>query len=128
MSGDAELLGQAFLNLMLNALQSMPDGGTLRIGIDRERAAALEGPSVTITFADMGCGMSQEVMSRMFEPFFTTREKGTGLGLSVAARIVEGHGGRIEVTSEQGVGSTFELHLPCGTRRVCGAIGGNDGR
>ena len=126
--GDAELLGQAFLNLMLNAFQSMPDGGTLRIGIDRERAADLERPSVTITFADTGCGMSQEVMSRMFEPFFTTREKGTGLGLSVAARIVEGHGGRIAVTSEQGVGSTFELHLPCGARRVCGVIGGNDGR
>jgi signal transduction histidine kinase len=63
----------------------------------------------------------------VFEPFFTTREKGTGLGLSVAARIVEGHGGKIAVTSEQSVGSTFELHLPCETPRVCDGVGANDG-
>lgn len=126
--GDAEMLGRAFLNLVLNAFQSMPGGGTLRIGINREPASDVEGPSVRITFADTGCGMPEDVVSRVFEPFFTTREKGTGLGLSVGARIVEGHGGRITVTSEQGVGSTFELHLPCEARRVCDGVGGNDGR
>ena len=125
--GDAEMLGQAFLNLVLNAFQSMTGGGTLRIGINRETKSEGERPSVRITFEDTGCGMPEEVVSRVFEPFFTTREKGTGLGLSVAARIVEGHGGTIDVASEQGVGSTFELHLPCETPRVCDGVGAHDG-
>ncbi len=125
--GDAEMLGQAFLNLVLNAFQSMPDGGTLGICVKREPGLDGERPFATITFADNGCGMPQEVMSRIFEPFFTTREKGTGLGLPVAARIVEGHGGRITVTSEQGVGSTFELRLPCVAGHGCDGIGGDDG-
>ena len=99
----------------------------MRIRINREPASDGERPSVRMTFADTGCGMPEDVVSRVFEPFFTTREKGTGLGLSVAARIVEGHGGRITVTSEQGVGSTFGLDLPCEAGRVCDGVGGNDG-
>ena len=126
--GDAERLKQVFLNLVLNAFQSMPAGGELRIGISGEQGADGTGtPSLKITFADTGCGISEEVLPRIFEPFFTTKEKGTGLGLSVAARIVEGHGGRITATSRDGVGSTFEISLPCEAHHGHDGIGGNDG-
>jgi PAS domain S-box-containing protein len=111
--GDPEMLGQVFLNLALNAFQSMPQGGELEIGISAEPRTEGEPPSVRVRFSDTGCGIPNEVLPRIFEPFFTTKEKGTGLGLALAARVIEGHGGRIAVSSEAGVGSTFEVWLPC---------------
>jgi PAS domain S-box-containing protein len=126
--GDAEKLKQVFLNIVLNAFQSMADGGELRIKMRREdRSGEREAPSVIVTFADTGCGIPKKVLPRIFEPFFTTKEKGTGLGLSVAARIVEGHGGRITATSTEGVGSTFEIRLPCDAQQVNEWAGGTDG-
>jgi PAS domain S-box-containing protein len=126
--GDAEKLKQVFLNIVLNAFQSMPNGGELRIRIRREQQREeREAPLLTVAFTDTGCGIPEEVLPRIFEPFFTTKEKGTGLGLAVAARIVEGHGGRIAATSTEGVGSRFEISLPCAARQVNRGAGGSDG-
>lgn len=101
-----EQLKQAFLNLILNAVQAMPDGGTLAI-----RVAAVGGEG-EVAFHDSGRGISPEHLERIFSPFFTTRRDGTGLGLAITHRIVQGHGGRVEVTSEIGVGTTFRLYFP----------------
>ena len=124
LDGDAEMLRQALLNLVLNAFQSMPRGGELRISISPDQASEQGVPSLRIALTDTGCGIPQETVPRIFEPFFTTKERGTGLGLSLAGRVIEGHGGRITVRSEQGVGSTFEVHLPS---RLPGIAGGRDG-
>lgn len=105
-------LEQVFLNLMINALEAMPDGGTLSI---RARAVVTDGvPWVEVRFADTGCGIREEHLDRIFEPFFTTKEvgKGTGLGLSVSYGIVRKYGGTIEVSSEEGKGSEFVVRLP----------------
>jgi two-component system NtrC family sensor kinase len=101
---------QVFLNLLLNAIEAMPDGGRLTIttGLSPDRREAL------IAFDDTGQGISQEEISRVFEPFYTTKLKGTGLGLAISYGIVERHGGRIEVRSKLGQGSTFTVRLPVG--------------
>jgi len=104
--GDREQLKQAFLNLVLNALQAMPDGGTLAIATER-----VEG-RLRIRFADSGQGIPRENLERIFNPFFTTRQEGTGLGLAITHRIVQGHGGRMEVESRLGEGTTFTVVLP----------------
>jgi signal transduction histidine kinase len=104
--GDREQLKQAFLNLVLNALQAMPDGGTLTIGTETADG------QLRIRFADTGQGIPQENLERIFNPFFTTRQEGTGLGLAITHRIVQGHGGRIEVQSRLGEGTTFMVVLP----------------
>ena len=100
---------QVVLNLVANALESMNSGGTLSIDV------AEEIDQVVITFEDSGCGMSQDVLDNLFEPFFTQRRdgKGTGLGMSISHRIVRDHGGTIDAHSEgPGRGSTFRVHLP----------------
>ncbi len=113
--GDKHLLEQVILNLTLNAITAMPDGGTLRfetgeIILD----ALLAQPSVYIKVIDTGIGISKSVQDRIFDPFYTTQitQKGTGLGLSVSDRIVRQHQGVIEVESEEGNGSTFTVKLP----------------
>jgi len=94
-------------NLILNAMDAMPDGGTLTI---RTRDT---GGGVVLTVADTGIGMPEPVRRRIFEPFFSTKgEKGSGLGLSMAYTIVQRHGGDIRVDSEPGKGATFSLSLP----------------
>jgi signal transduction histidine kinase len=110
--GDAEQLRQVFLNLALNALQAMPDGGRLTVtsALRRTRRGAPE--AVEIAFRDLGTGIPQARLKNLFIPFFTTKEKGTGLGLPISQRIVENHGGRIEVRSREGAGSTFTVVLP----------------
>ncbi len=105
-SGEGEQLRQAFLNLVLNALQAMPEGGDLKI------SSRLEAGKVQVTFADSGIGIAAEDLGRIFNPFFTTRREGTGLGLAITHRIIQGHGGRIDVTSRLGAGSTFTLAFP----------------
>jgi signal transduction histidine kinase len=107
--GDPAELRETFLNLLFNALDAMPQGGTVAFstGVDRDH--------VVCVVADTGVGMSEEVRRRCFEPFFTTKaEHGTGLGLSIAYGIVTRHGGRIEASSRPGEGSRFVVSLPVG--------------
>jgi signal transduction histidine kinase len=104
--GDREQLKQAFLNLVLNALQAMPEGGTLSL------SAQADDDEIRIRFADTGQGILGDNLNRIFNPFFTTRSEGTGLGLAITHRIIQGHGGRIDVDSRPGEGTVFTLHLP----------------
>jgi len=104
---DADLLKQAVLNLLINAQQAMPDGGQIMV-----RTWA-DGDAVKISIADTGHGMDSETLARIFEPYFSTKREGTGLGLPTVKRIVEEHGGHIEVHSERHRGTSFTLTLPC---------------
>jgi len=112
--GDPERLQQLFLNLFMNAVDAMPDGGELRVALN----ATADG-RVEITVADDGQGIPEQDLPRIFEPFFTSKEAGTGcgLGLMVANGIVKDHGGSIEVASEWGRGTEFRIVLPCGAAR-----------
>lgn len=115
-SADADQLQQVFLNLILNALQSMPEGGTLCLRtalkeIGRTGSPDGAGRHLEICVEDSGMGMEQEVMQNIFKPFYTTKKTGTGLGLMVAEGIVEDHEGWIEVESQAGCGSTFKIYL-----------------
>lgn len=105
---DPDRLRQVFLNMLLNAVQSIDKSGDVVISA-REDAG-----EITISLSDTGMGMAPAQVEQVFAPFYTTREKGTGLGLAVASRIVEGHGGRVEVDSVLGQGSTFRVVLPAG--------------
>jgi len=112
---DAQLLEQVFVNLILNALESMPGGGTLEIAIRREPHADGHSPDrVCVDVRDHGAGIAPDVLPHIFEPFFTTRKsgRGTGLGLAIAGRIVEAHGGSIGVDTREHVGSTFTVRIP----------------
>jgi signal transduction histidine kinase len=106
--GDAGQVAQVLLNLAANARTAMPSGGTLKVA-----TRAREG-EVLMTVADTGRGIDPAIKDRIFEPFFTTKDdwSNVGLGLSVSFRIVEEHGGRIDVASEVGRGSTFTVHFP----------------
>jgi hypothetical protein len=99
---------QVFLNLLLNALDAMPEGGDLRVAM-RHR-----GPEVVIQVSDTGRGIDPEVLDRVFDPFFTTKPlgKGTGLGLSICYGTVKEHGGTITIKSTRGAGTTFTIRLP----------------
>lgn len=106
--GDPQRLERLFSNLLLNAAEAMPAGGTIGL------AAAEAGGFVTVSVSDRGQGMPPEVEEHLFEPFFTTRPKGkgTGLGLAEAYGIARQHGGRIEVSTAEGRGSVFSVLLP----------------
>jgi signal transduction histidine kinase len=110
---DRERTEQALTNLLLNAVQAMPSGGTLGIGLDADDSWLI------ITISDTGPGISPDMQRRIFEPFFTTKAKGTGLGLAVARRVIEEHGGTIEVSSELGKGTKFTIQVPLATEEVC---------
>lgn len=105
---DPDQMSQVFLNLFINALHAMPEGGTLRIVVERIN------DHVRAVVADTGHGIRQEDLPKIFQPFFTTKEagKGTGLGLTVVHSIVQEHGGTIAVESEPGKGTTFTITLP----------------
>ncbi len=103
---DVGQMKQVFLNLLTNAIQAMPHGGTLTVTTARQKDYAV------ISIADTGEGIVPENLDRVFDPFFTTRPSGTGLGLSVSLGIVQQHGGRIQVASQVGQGSTFTVWLP----------------
>jgi signal transduction histidine kinase len=106
---DARLLRQALLNLLLNAHQAMPRGGRLEVDA---ASAQLDGkPCTEIAIRDSGSGIPQEALSRIFQPFFTTKATGTGLGLAVVRRIVEGHGGAVAV-GRPATGAEFLVRLP----------------
>ncbi len=112
LEGDPEKLRQAFLNLILNGLQATPPGGNVIISASYPERADEEPARIEISFADSGAGMSAEIVEKIFEPFFTNKEDGTGLGLAITRKIVEAHGGAIEVRSQVGKGSTFIVCLP----------------
>ena len=114
MRADAEQLLQVFLNLSLNALQAMPHGGRLVISTGLRRATRRGAAAAfhEVRFRDTGVGIPHGDLKNLFIPFFTTKEKGTGLGLPISQRIIENHGGTIEVRSRVGVGSTFTVVLP----------------
>ena len=118
---DQSQMEQVIMNLLANAREAMPEGGTLTITIDRYQSSIDHpelppGEYACLSFMDTGVGMSQEVQSRIFEPFFTTKKTGSGLGLSTVYGIVKQSGGYITVESEVQRGSTFSVYLPL----VCG--------
>jgi signal transduction histidine kinase len=125
--GDKCELSNAFLNLGLNALDSMPDGGCLFLSasvVDLGGDPALQPPHglrpgryVRIRIRDNGGGIAAEHLPFIFEPFYSTKKGGTGIGLANVRDTVTGHGGAIDVESVVGVGTTFTVHLPCGDTR-----------
>jgi signal transduction histidine kinase len=122
-TGDPDQLQQVFLNVILNAIQSMPKGGELRLiatpqWISKEGLEEGHRQYAEIRVEDTGTGMRKEVIENIFNPFFTTKEKekGTGLGLTVSQGIIQDHEGWVEVKSEVGKGSVFKVYLPAGKK------------
>jgi two-component system, sporulation sensor kinase E len=108
---DANQIQQVLVNLVRNAMQAMTKGGTLTLQTG-------EGPDdVWVSVADTGGGIPEELLNRIFEPFYTTKKKGSGLGLMIVQRIVRAHGGRIELESSVGRGTTFRIWLPLHERK-----------
>ena len=113
--GDTQQLEQVLVNVYLNAIDAMPNGGKLTV---EARQAHKGGSSreIVITVADTGIGISTSDLQRIFQPFFSAhKQRGMGLGLSICERIIKNHGGRIEVESEPGKSTSFKIHLPCAT-------------
>jgi signal transduction histidine kinase len=105
-SADAELLHRALSNLVLNAIDAMPDGGTLTAVAARKRDV------VQIRISDTGTGLTPEECERLFTPYYTTKQHGTGLGLAIVQSVVADHRGTITVESPEGSGATFVIELP----------------
>jgi signal transduction histidine kinase len=131
--GRTDELMQVMLNLIVNALDAMPEGGTLRIHTSEQVSTSSQNlqqpishiqsytPAMSpefvpwkarIDISDTGCGISPDLLPRIFEPFVTMREHGTGLGLAISTQIIHQHGGTISVQSQPGSGSTFTIELP----------------
>jgi signal transduction histidine kinase len=105
-SADERLVKQALLNLILNAVQAMPGGGEVILGVSqRDNEGVIE-------VIDTGPGIDPEARDRIFDAYYSTKRSGTGLGLAMTRRIAEEHGGRVSLASEVGKGSDFSLHLP----------------
>ena len=104
---DQDKLNQVFLNLFLNSVQAMENGGILQVG------TSVENNRVICTIEDTGCGVEPQYASKVFDPYFTTKNEGTGLGLAISAKIVEEHGGTIEFESIANKGTIVKVSLPC---------------
>ena len=114
-NGDSDLLQQVFLNFMRNAVQAMPDGGTLTIATEKVEAPESETYHrhyIAITLSDTGIGINAHDRQQIFNPFFSTKDKGTGLGLAISHNIVKAHQGTIDVDSREGDGTTFIVKIP----------------
>jgi PAS domain S-box-containing protein len=114
LAGDPEKLKQVVLNLVMNALESMPGGGTLTVKV------ACEEGQVLLTVADTGTGIDADALTHVFDPFFTTKEAGTGLGLSIVRKIVDQHTGEVRIETERGVGTRVTVVLPGGKAVAAG--------
>jgi two-component system sensor histidine kinase HydH len=104
---DADRINQVLMNLCLNAIAATEAGGTLRVSLARQ-----DDRLIRISIADNGAGIRKEELSRVFDPYFTTKPSGTGLGLPIVQKIVEAHGGEILLASEPGKGTTATVLLP----------------
>jgi signal transduction histidine kinase len=111
-SGDAGQLKQVFLNIFLNSLQAMPQGGTLGVSARRKSAELSGRELVDVQVTDTGAGIPAEHLDKVFDPFFTLKKEGTGLGLSISYSIIQQHEGDIELHSEVGRGTTVIIRLP----------------
>ena len=127
-SVDRNQIGQVIQNLMINAIQAMPMGGTIDVTAanatlrEGDQPTLAHGEYVLITITDQGTGIPPQMLPRIFDPFFTTKPKGHGLGLAISHSIISRHGGTIDVRSELGKGTTFTVYLPaCGD---CGPMQG----
>jgi signal transduction histidine kinase len=111
---NATHLQQILMNLCTNAAQAMPNGGRLMVRVERHLDSSRQPPEVMLSIGDTGTGMSPEIAEKVFDPFFTTKPvgQGTGLGLSTVHGLVAAHGGRIELFTQLGIGSTFSIYLP----------------
>jgi signal transduction histidine kinase len=107
---DEKQIQQVLLNVIINAVQAMPDGGTLTVQTEAVEGAGM--PSVRVVVMDTGKGISEPDLERIFVPFHTTKTQGTGLGLAICRRLMEQHGGTIKVSSRVGEGTTFMIELP----------------
>jgi signal transduction histidine kinase len=132
---DADRLYEVFLNLAMNAIDAMPEGGRLAVRVGTEDRPQAERPALhrafaVVSFEDQGCGISQKDLERIFDPFFTTKEvgKGTGLGLSISYGIVREHGGWIEAESAVGAGTRITVLLPLEPSAQVAAAASNIGR
>jgi two-component system sensor histidine kinase HydH len=105
---DPDRLTQVLLNIYLNALESMTDGGVLKIELSCDSDAG----GIDIKIADTGSGIRPEDLSKIFDPYYTTKSSGTGLGLAIAHNIIEAIGGQILVESQPGQGTTFRITIP----------------
>lgn len=118
--GDAELLHQALVNLLMNAVQATPPGGRVTVEVAFTRDGRT--PAAVLTVRDTGRGIAPDDLQRVFDPFFTTRDDGVGLGLSIVQQIVGEHDGAIDVTSEPGVGTAFVMRLPAPEPQMFGRV------
>jgi len=116
--GNRSQIQQVIMNLVMNAFDAMPNGGRVTVSSEATEGEPSAEPAAVIRVRDHGSGISEGVREHIFEPFFTTKEvgEGTGLGLSIVHEIVQDHGGRIDVESEVGKGTTFTVRLPSGRR------------
>jgi signal transduction histidine kinase len=111
--GDPDQLKEVLANLLVNACEVMVNGGVITIE-EEARLSVPSGPAVVIRVSDNGPGIAESIRPQVFQPFFSTKEEGTGLGLSIATRIIEDHGGRLELAAAAGEGATFIITLPLG--------------
>jgi signal transduction histidine kinase len=109
---DPAQMKQVLVNLMKNAMQAMTRGGMLKV------STGSAGEEIWMSISDTGGGIPHEQLNRIFEPFYTTKKKGSGLGLMIVQRIVRAHGGRIELDSRVGQGTTFKIWLPMRERQT----------
>jgi len=107
-------LKQVLINLIKNAIESMREGGQIKI-----KTEACKDDFVKVMVVDEGCGISEEKLKKLGEPFYTTKERGTGLGLMVSYKIIKEHGGKVDVKSKEGIGTSFSILLPCTSDMCC---------
>ncbi|WP_457574625.1 two-component system sensor histidine kinase NtrB [Desulfolithobacter sp.] len=107
-AGDPDRLQQVFVNIFLNAVQAMPDGGTLSVRAE----TGDDGTTVLVTVRDTGCGMDSATLQQVFYPYFTTKDQGTGIGLAISQKIIADHGGTIQIRSAPGQGTEVIVELP----------------